>query len=130
MRKAYCYLFYKLYKFWESISIPKFWSDAKAILIIAVLQGFTALSLMVYYKVFFNESSHLLTQKWIYVVIGLFCFLPNYFFFYRTDYWKQIVHQYDKWPERKNNKGSISVGLFIFFIIVNFIVACCLYKNS
>lgn len=128
--KAYCYLFYKLYKFWEMASVPKFWSDAKAVLIIAVLQEFTAMSLMVYYKILINQNVHLFAEKWIYILIGVLCFLPNYFFFYHSDYWKQIVHQYDKWPERKNNKGSILVGLFIFIIIVNFIVACCLYKKA
>ena len=50
LKRAYNYLFYKLYKFWEAVSVPKFWSDAKAVLILAVLQEFTALSLMMYYK--------------------------------------------------------------------------------
>lgn len=128
--KAYCYLFYKLYKFWEAVSVPRFWSDAKAVLILAVLQELTALSLIMYYKTYINQNTHLFAEKWIYILTCALCFFPNFFFFYYNDYWKQIVHQYDKWPESKNKRGSVLVGVFIAVIIGNFIIACCLYKKQ
>jgi hypothetical protein len=65
----------------------------------------------------------------IYILTGALCFFPNFFFFYYKDYWKQIVHRYDKWPESKNDKGSVLVGVFILVIIGNFIFACFLYKQ-
>ena len=127
--KAYCYLFYKLYKFWDAISIPKFWSDAKGVLTLVVLQELTALSLIVYYKTFINQNTQLLTEKWVYILTCALCFFPNFFFFYYNDNWKQIVHRYEKWPESKNNNGGVLVAVCIFAMVGNFIVACCIYKK-
>lgn len=40
IKEAFNYLFYTFYTFWEFVSIPKFWSDAKAIFSIIVLEMF------------------------------------------------------------------------------------------
>ena len=50
MKKAYYYLFYKLYKFWEYISIPKFWSDFKAIVSIIALEIWSFFSIINFYE--------------------------------------------------------------------------------
>src|ERR1700727_1493399 len=111
--KAYYYLFYKLYKFWEQLSIPKFWSDAKALFSILTLKVFIIIPLTVYYKFFINKNSNLLKEKWLYIFVGALFFFADYFLFLHKDKWKQIVHKYDKWPETKNNTGSILVAVFI-----------------
>jgi small-conductance mechanosensitive channel len=129
--KAYNYFFYKLYKFWDAASVPKFWSDAKAVLCIIILQLFTAISLLVYYKSFINSETDLLKQKMVYVCIGALCVIFNYyyFYFYSDDHWKGIVENYDRHAKQQDSKGYV-IWLIILALIGNFIFACYLYKSN
>ncbi|HEY2580513.1 MAG TPA: hypothetical protein VGI43_01825 [Mucilaginibacter sp.] len=104
--KAYYYLFYKLYRFWENISIPKFMSDWKAELSIDVIEIFLGLSGIAYYTIVSKKWIDFGNNKYIIFIYILFIALPNYFIFHHKDKWKKIVHEFDKWPERKNKIGG------------------------
>jgi hypothetical protein len=123
MIKAYKYLFYKLFKFWEFTSVPKFWSDMKAALSIDILVFFIVLSCMIYFNVFINPYINFGKVKYIVLIFILLISIPNYFIFNHRDQWKKIVHEFDKLPSKENNKGGIIVLSIVLLIIINLIFA-------
>ena len=118
--KAYQYLFYKLYKFWEAASVPKFWSDAKAVLSIIILELFPFQSLMIYYETFINKDSYFGETYGDIILIFLLVCIPNYLFFFYKDRWKGIIYHFDKWPQKKNQIGGIIIWSIIIVIIIHF----------
>ncbi|UZT97251.1 hypothetical protein ODZ84_18980 [Chryseobacterium fluminis] len=121
VKKVYCYFFYKLYKFWDGVSYPKFWSDWKSSLTLDCLIYFIVTSAFIYYKVFFNITVHLSENNnniFISVIVIVFF---NYFIFHHQDQWKDLITEYDKLPERKNNIGSWIVFGVILLIVGNLI---------
>lgn len=120
----YYYIFYTLYNFWEFVSSPKIWSDAKAALTICVLELFIVFTLIIYYKLFIDRASHFGEGVTLLVLSLVFIVGPNAFLFILTDKWKGIVKEFDSWPEKKNEKGRIIVWCLIIFVIVNLVIAC------
>ena len=123
IKKAYYYLFYSLYKFLDSVSIPKFWSDAKAVLTISVLELFIIYSLIIYYRLI-NRASHFGEGALIIVLSVLFIATPNFLIFIYSDTGKNIFVEFDKWPDAKKDKANIFVWGLIILIIANLIIAC------
>ncbi|MBO9675175.1 MAG: hypothetical protein J7577_17140 [Sphingobacteriaceae bacterium] len=123
MRKAYNYFFYKLYKFWDLVSTPKFISDWKAELTIDILEIFLGLSIIVYYTVITKEWIDFGNEKYIIIVYLLFVAVPNYFIFHHRNQWKQIVHEFDQWPKKKNKIGGMIVFIIILAVVGNLIFA-------
>jgi len=121
--KAYKYLFYKLFKFWEFVSVPKFWSDIKAAISIDVLIFFTILSLIIYYNIFIDPYFNLDKNKYVVLLFILAICGPNYYIFHRDDKWKRIVYDFDRLSSKKNKVGSIIVLMVILLIIGNLILA-------
>lgn len=124
MKTIYYYVFYTLYNFWEFVSAPKIWSDAKATLTISIIELFIVYTLIIYYKLFINRTSHLGEGLTLIVLSLIFVVGPNVFLFIYSDKWKDKIKEFDCWPEKKNEVGRIIVWSSIIFIIINFIVAC------
>lgn len=120
IKKAYYYLFYKLFKFSEAA--PNRWlSDWKAELVIDLLEGLSIFSLIIYYTIYVNRYFQIPEN---YILIGLYVLgiaLPNYFIFHHRDQWKKIVHKFDKLPKQKNKIGSVIVLLIVIAVITNLI---------
>lgn len=127
IKDAYNYLFYTFYTFWELVSIPKFWSDAKAIFSIIVLEMFALSSLAVYYRLYINPRSHL--GEGIYEILAMvfLLFIPNYISFLHNDEWKLNVDKYDKRPKSENRSRKVIVLIFCFVVVANFILAFYLF---
>lgn len=117
--KAYYYLFYKLYKVWDTISVPKFMSDWKAELSIDILEIFLGLSGIVYYTIATKKWIDFGDKKYLILIYILFIALPNYVIFHHKDKWKQIVHEFDKWPERKHKIGAIIAWTVVTLVVTN-----------
>jgi hypothetical protein len=121
LRKAYYYLFYKLYKFSEAAP-SRWWSEWKASLSLMVLEIWILISVMVYYKVFTKKdliADSSLTAVGITVVISLV--IIKYFAFDHHDRWKDYVKEFDKWSIRKNRIGTLVVWMIILFTLGNLI---------
>lgn len=127
IKDAYNYLFYTLYTFWEFVSMPKFWSDAKAIFSIIVLEMFVLSSLAVYYRLYINPQSHL--GEGIYEILAMvfLLFIPNYLFFLHNDDWKLIVEKYDKRPKSENKSRKVIVLVICVIVVANFVLAFYLF---
>ena len=117
--KFYYYVFYKLYKFWEYVSIPKFWSDFKATVSMGVLEIWILSSILFYYSYITDTKLKLDENKPLIIIFGILIFGLNYFSFIHTNKWKEYNAEFDKLPRRKNIIGGIIVWIIIILIIVN-----------
>jgi len=127
MRKAYYYLFYRLYKFWELVSVPKFWTDVKTVLSVDILEFFLLLTLDLYYSKFINKNG-LFTAGYEIILIGLGIVLFNYLVFINKDQWKEIIFEFDTWPKRKNIIGGIISWSIIIIIVGHFFLLIFLFQ--
>ena len=124
IKKWYYYLFYKLYKFWEFISSPRVWSDAKAVLTLSVLELFIIYSLIIYYRLLINKDSDFGEGVIPIFLSILFIATPNFYIFIYGDKWKAIIVEFDKWSEEEHKRGSRIVWSVIILVILNLIIAC------
>lgn len=121
IKKSYYYFFYKLYKFWEYVSVPKFWSDWKASLILDCLIYFIVSSAFIYYKVFFNPYLHLSEGYNDVFILVIPVVIFNYLVFHHRDQWRSIIVEFDKIPKKKNLIGSWIVFSIVLLVILNLI---------
>jgi hypothetical protein len=121
--KIYSYFFYKIYKFWEAASVPKFWSDWKAGLSLDLVEMFLALSGICYYSVVTKTKIDPTDDVFIALIFIVVIAVPNYLLFNHQQQWKEMVKEFDRWPQRKNMVGSVIVWGVVFAIIGNLIVA-------
>lgn len=121
MKKAYYYLFYKLYKFSEAAP-SRWWSEWKASLVIDVLIYFILLSIGGYYTIATKkEMIPVSSPKFIIFIVVMAVASFNYFVFNYQDKWKSYVLEFDHWPKKKNNIGGTVVWLVVILIFVNLI---------
>lgn len=121
MKRAYYYLFYKLYKHYEDSSTP-WWSDFKASVSIGILEIWLLLSTLNYFLLTTGKKIGELTlqQPLVFIPIVIL-FLLHYFSFIHTDIWKKFNQEFDQLPTEKNKVGSIIVWSVIIVIVVNMI---------
>lgn len=119
IKRAYYYFFYKLYKFWESASDPKFWSDWKAGVSIITLELLIAISVGAYYAVGTKTILNLSVKTpVVFIILAIVIFL-NYLAFIHTNKWKEYVKEFDQLPKRKNRIGSWVVLGIILLVLGN-----------
>lgn len=120
--KAYYYMFYKLYKWYERG--PSVWlSDWKALLSLDVLWIFIGISGLVYYTLFADRYFSIGDGKFFLIGYIVLIGIPNYFIFHHRDQWKDIVKEFDKLPKGKNRLGGWLVFLISMLIIGNMVYA-------
>ncbi len=119
IRSVYNYFFYQLYKFWESASTPKVWSEWKATLTITVLELFLGFSGLFYFTIFRGKSVDAGDDNFIFVFFVIAIVLPNYLLFHRRNQWRDIIEEFDKWPSGKNITGGIVVAAIVIVIFAN-----------
>jgi hypothetical protein len=123
LKKAYYYLFYKLFRFWEVASVPKFWSEWKAGLSVDVLWFLNGFSLLIYYNIYWNRYFILGDGKWLIVAYITLIFVPNYFIFHHKDKWKPFNLEFNKLSKKKNRIGSLIVFAVVLLSFANMIYA-------
>ena len=118
--KAYQYLYFKLYRFYESSTYSRWWSDWKALTTIIVLEIWNIFSLTFYYQAFTGKSVNefKLFDVFFWIIITIIC-LINWYVFQYQDKWKENIKQFDKLSKKKNKIGSIIILLFFLIIIFN-----------
>ena len=122
IKKAYYYLFYKLYKFGEA-SPSSFPSDFTATFAIVVFEVLFFIALKFYYIEFIDRGNTFVFVS--FQTLGPLgaVLLVNYFAFINNDRWKEYVNEFDQWPRNRNIIGTWIVIGIIAFIIVNLVVA-------
>lgn len=116
--KFYYYFFYKLYKFWEFISLPKFWSDFKANISLAALEIWLIFIFVNYYNVFINRDFHLERSVFFFILGVIIVF--HSIVFVHFDKWKEYNARFDQLPRWKNIIGGIIVWAIVISIIIGY----------
>lgn len=125
--KAYYYLFYELYKFWETAP-ARFWSDWKAGVSIIALELWFFSSLINYYRVYIEKEFYF--SKNFYLAMAIFFACLNYFLFIHTDKWKEYNEEFNQLPRYKNIIGGIIVWIIIISIIAGFFTSAYLVQKN
>jgi len=126
--KAYQYFFYKLYKLIEYTSVPKFWSEWKAVAFLILLEIWTINIIDVFFHyltdIAMSSTSGILENYQIFLIIVLI--LINSYIFYYKDKWKDyIVYFEDKNRNQYKYGGIIVFG--IVFLIISLYLICLFY---
>jgi hypothetical protein len=129
--KAYQYLFYKLYSFYETSTYSRWWSDWKSLVTIIVMEIWTFFSLAFYYQAITGKSANELTWFntfiWsISIVIGVW----NWYIFVYQDKWKDVVNEFDELPKKKNRIGSFIVLFVVLVSIANLVFSVYILSQS
>ena len=117
--KAYQYLFYKLYKFFETSTYSRWWSEWKAYISILALSIWLYFAIDTSYHFFFNvpvKSSDTSIDLST-VIFGIIVGIINWLLFEYQDKWRVIVKEFDKLPKQKNKIGGFIVWTIIVLII-------------
>lgn len=124
MIRAYYYIFYKLYKFWDYVSIPKFATEWKAGFSIIVLQIWIYFSCLNYYFSSNNLKTHVNFFDPFIVVPFILILLIDYIaFVYNNHIWKNYKIEFDQFSKKKNFIGGIIVwGIILSIIIFHFFI--------
>lgn len=128
--RVYYYLFYKLYKFWDKISIPRFWTDFKAGVSIIALEIWILFSIFNSYSIIKNEKIDIEFTNPIIILPLIFIFILNYLCFVHSDKWKEYNEEFDKLPRKKNIIGGIIVWTIIILITVGFWTSAYLVQKN
>ncbi len=120
LKKAYCYLFYKFYKLFET-SPFKWSSEWKTSFCISILEAMLVMTFDGYYtivtkKEVFSGNPLPMAIVLIAVVYGF-----NYYVFHHNDRWREYVKEFNKWSKKKNSIGSLIALLVVLLIITNLI---------
>ena len=123
IKKAYYYIFYKIYKsiiYTSEMVGGEFWTDFKTGIALLALELLFLGSFLNYYSIIINERLDISITSPIILIPLIILFVINYFSFIHTDIWKEYNKQFDKLPEEKNRKGTIVVWIIAIFILINF----------
>lgn len=127
---GYKYLFYCLYKFWETAP-SRWWSEWKAEVSMLALKIWIILSMGIYIQVLTGRRiipSNPFDIS-IVLVVSFFIFISWRLLNYK-DRWKDIIKEFDMLPVRVNKKYTFMTWLFIFGVIANFIFSIYLLSQT
>lgn len=130
IKRAYDYLFYKLYKHFEG-GPSIWWSDWKALFSIGVLEIWICLSLLNYFTVLFPDI-HISDRFFIVMSILILIVLGaiKYFSFEYQERWKSVVKAFDELPKHRNRIGTYVVWGVVLLILGNLIFSFYLLSKS
>ena len=120
MKKLYYFYFYILFRFWEEISIPKFWSDVKALISLCFIELLFIISFIYYTESFFSKLGFI-----------LFCILaiiiPNSYLFLYKDEWHVYGQMFEKFSKEEKKYIYVLLLILTIFIIANFIFSLIIF---
>jgi hypothetical protein len=122
LRKAYYYLYYKLYKFAISVSDDAI-NEWKPLVTILVLEVLLIAEFFIWYSVatkkIFVVTNPLTSFLPIVAVIGI----ANYVFFLHRDKWKNYIDEFKRYDKRRKSLGGVLVTLVITLIVGSVLIA-------
>ncbi|MGU3376136.1 hypothetical protein [Chryseobacterium sp. M5A1_1a] len=132
LKKAYYYVFYKLYRsiIYTSEKVGgEFLTDFKTVIVIGTLELWFLGSFLNYYSIIYDIKLNVTAKSPILLIpLFLICIL-NYFSFFHTDIWKIYNNEFDNLPISKNKKGGFIVWSIVIFIVLNFFISAYLLQK-
>lgn len=132
IKKAYYYLFYKIYKsiiYTSDKGGGEFWSDFKAGIALLALELWFFGTILNYYAIITNTKFSTTTIFIILLIPLVFLSILHYFAFIHTDIWKEYSKEFDKLSEKENQKGTTIIWVIAICITVNFFVSVYLLQK-
>lgn len=121
LKRAYAYLFYRLYLSLERYSCPPFWSEWKASLLLSIFNFLLIYSFLIFYVVIVDRYSKLANSVPIMISIVVSQNIINYMMFFYKDQWKEIISEFNKLSKEKNKKGFVFANVFFVICIISII---------
>jgi hypothetical protein len=122
LRKAYYYLYYKLYKLAVSVSDDAL-NEWKPLVTILILEVLFIAEIFVWYSVatkkIFVVNNPLASFLPMVAVIGI----ANYLFFLHKDRWKNHIDEFKRYDKKRKLIGGAMVCLLITLIIGSLLMA-------
>ncbi len=129
MIRTYYFVFYKLYKVFESAP-SRWWSEMKAAISMVFLEVCLITALLTYFVLLTGKYEGLLTNNITWGIVFLLTVPLNIYLFVFSDQWKDYVVAFNKMPSRKNNIGGWMVLGCILLIVSNFVYTIFLYYQT
>lgn len=122
IKKAYYYLYYKLYRFAVSISDDAI-NEWKPLVTILILEVFLIAEIFIWYSVatkkIFVVSNPLTSFLPVVAIIGI----ANYIFFLHKNRWRNYVDEFESYDKKKKSFGGLIVFLIIALIAASVVLA-------
>lgn len=122
IKKAYYYLYYKLYRFAVSISDDAI-NEWKPLVTILILEVLLIAEIFIWYSVatkkIFVVSNPLTSFLPVVAIIGI----ANYIFFLHKNRWRNYVDEFKSYDKKKKSFGGLIVFLIIALIVASVVLA-------
>jgi hypothetical protein len=127
IKKAYYYLFYTFWGFFEN-SPTKWGTVWKAGALIIILEIFIVFIMLNFYGELFNDyyDIQIFSPELIIPAIGIL--ILNYWMFSKDDKWKEYALEFNRSPRKKNILGSTIVLIFVAVVVVLLVYSFYLIK--
>ena len=122
MKKAYHYLYYKLYNFAVSVSDDAL-NEWKPFITISILEILLMFEILVWYSVITKEIVVIDNPLVAFLPIATIIGIANYYFFLNKHKWKNYVEEFRQYNKRRKTYGGIAVFLVISLIIASVILS-------
>lgn len=122
IKKAYYYLYYKLYRFAVSISDDAI-NEWKPLVTILILEVLLIAEIFIWYSVatkkIFVVSNPLTSFLPVVAIIGI----ANYIFFLHKNRWRNYVDEFKSYDKKRKSFGGLIVFLVIALIVASVMLA-------
>lgn len=112
MKRAYYFIFYKIYSFFKSISDDG-WADWKAFVIIGSSQMLLFIELLIWYTIIFRTSININKPKYIVIPITIFLAIANYYILLHKERWREYENEFKTHSKTK----SLLAGWVVFLVL-------------
>jgi heme/copper-type cytochrome/quinol oxidase subunit 3 len=115
LKKAYYYLYYKIYKFDKSISDDSL-NEWKPLITIVLLNIFLFFQIFNWYSIITKQNINIKNPALLAFPVAFLLTIMNYMYFLHKNKWKNYIGEFEKYDKSKKRIGGFKV-LFIVAII-------------
>ena len=120
MKKLYYLLFYKLYRFWKTVSDDN-WSDWKSSLVISCIEMLLIIELIIWWTI--ATKIIIEVPKVLLAVIAILITIVNNNIFFSNDRWRNYEIKFKSYSKQKSKLSGWLVFLFLIGVLGSFIFA-------
>jgi hypothetical protein len=118
MKKLYYLLFYKLYRFWKTVSDDN-WSDWKSSLVISCIEMLLIIELIIWWTI--ATKIIIEVPKVLLAVIAILITIVNNNIFFSNDRWRNYEIKFKSYSKQKSKIAGWLVFLFLIGVLGSFI---------
>ena len=116
LKKAYYYLYYKLYNIGMAIS-DDFLREWKPFVTIVALETMILMEIMIWYIVVTRKSITVPNPSAVFVPMTIIIAFFNYLFFLEKSKWRRYIAEFEEYDKQKGSLGFWMVLLIVFGVL-------------